>query len=256
MTGDLHWANVVYLNHFNGEDGATVSPDVSQSEHDATFIGSAALSTESPIFGSACVDLSASADDSVQSPDSSDWFFAGGEFTIELSIKVSTFGPGETNVYISQWITTGNQRGWLLFSGTGKNRLAFQYSTTGSDTVTLEADGNGMSVDTWHQIAVDKDSSDFIRLYVDGVMADKELAIGDLFDSNYIMRIGAGSFSNLEGIADEVRITKGVARYASDSGYTPLNEEFPNGPIIPAVPLPRITLTRDARIKTLTRKIF
>ena len=57
------------------------------------------------------------------------------------------------------------------------------------------------------------------------------------FASTATMTIGdnGDSSSPYFGQIDEVRITKGVARYASDSGYTVATEPFPDGPIRPRI---------------------
>ncbi|TIT84704.1 MAG: LamG domain-containing protein, partial [Mesorhizobium sp.] len=86
-----------------------------------------------------------------------------------------------------------------------------------------------MSLDSWHAIAVDKDSSGKIRLYVDGsVFASATPADSTIFNSTGALEIGrALATAVYDGWIDELRITKGVARYASDSGYTPATSAFP-----------------------------
>jgi hypothetical protein len=69
-----------------------------------------------------------------------------------------------------------------------------------------------------------------MRLYKDGVMlASATPPNSAIFNSPQVLGIGATSAGGgaLDGWIDELRITKGVARYASDSGYTVPTAAFP-----------------------------
>ncbi len=234
MAEDIHFANVVYLNHFNGLQGAVVSPDVSNSAHTVTFEGLAEITTSNPLFGSACLDLLASGDDNVNSGPDADFSFGSGEFTLEFAVKYAGF-IGINTLY-SYTGGAGDSEIWI-------------YQDGGSIFMTLSADGT--IVDTfsgavaevagvWQRIAVDRDSAGDVRLYVDGVMLFKvnypSINAQSSIRPMYFGYIVPSNPSNLDGLIDAARITKGVGRYVSDGGYTLATEEFPDsGPLPPVV---------------------
>lgn len=79
------------------------------------------------------------------------------------------------------------------------------------------------STSTWYHLAVDRDSSGNLRLHIDGAMAHKATGVaGALFNSTASLLIGARSGPSLywNGHIDEVRVTKGVARYATDTSFS------------------------------------
>jgi hypothetical protein len=77
---------------------------------------------------------------------------------------------------------------------------------------------------------VDRDSGGTMRIYADGVMLASITQSGlSLRNGDGLLEIGyaTGVGYYLDGWIDEVRITKGVARYASNSGFTVPTAAFP-----------------------------
>jgi len=90
---------------------------------------------------------------------------------------------------------------------------------------TITTTGAGMTTGVRYHVAVDKDSSGKVRVYVDGVMLGSATpANSSIFNAiSAPLAIEAhGVFGqvDMDGWLDEIRITKGVARYASDGGFT------------------------------------
>lgn len=220
---DPYFSNVVLLVAFDGVDGATTATDDSDSAHTLTFNGNAQLDTAQSKFGGASLLLDGSGD-YVTAADSADWNFTG-EFTIEAWVRTGV--PTQNLTSISQYNTTGNQRSWSMeiFS----SQLRFIYSTAGTDANIIDPTGDTVSADTWYHHCVDRDASGNLRLYVDGVMVHKATGISSaLFNSTQALAIGArGTTVVWNGHIDEVRVTKGVARYASDSGFTAPTAAYP-----------------------------
>ena len=82
------------------------------------------------------------------------------------------------------------------------------------------------TVGQWYNIAVDRDASNNLRIYIDGVMVAKTTGYTSNVESTaaFILGFGGGS-EYFNGYIDEVRITKNFARYGSDAGFT-----VPTGP--------------------------
>ena len=226
---DPNFANVVLLIAFDGIHGATSATDDSNSGHSLTFNGGAQISTTQSKFGGASLSISGVSNSFVSTPDSADWLLSSAnsdEFTVECWVRVTTTARSIQHI-IGQWNTVTNQRAWALVI-TG-NDLQFLFSTTGTDFITT----TGISViniNTWQHVVVDKDATGKIRVYVGGTMVASSTPANSAFhDSTYELRIGMDNNAGRElyGWADESRVTKGVARYASDSGYTVPTEAFP-----------------------------
>jgi hypothetical protein len=113
-------------------------------------------------------------------------------------------------------------------SGTGAD-LEFRTGEGGSFTTVATTSGGGMVAGQWYHVCAEKDGTGKIRIYIDGVMKGSATpADSTSRNSSALFTIGGDAFNRvLNGWLDEVRITKGVARYASDSGFTVPTAAFP-----------------------------
>jgi hypothetical protein len=222
---DPYFANVVLLLKFNGTNGATTAVDQSAAAHSMSMAGSTKLDSAQAKFGPTSLNLKdASGVGEVTSPDSADWCFGTGQFTVEFWIYLST-APGTTNRgMISQWQT--GSVGWYFGQG-NSGQLIFLWSTTGADTPLIGAAWT-KTTGVWTHIAADRDASNVLRIYQDGVVLTSSTVTANFFDSTKPLEIGNNNTvaSLLPGFMDEIRITKGVARYAG--AFTPPTLEFPN----------------------------
>jgi len=161
-------------------------------------------------------------------PDSADWDFSG-DFTIEL-FKVVFATTASQQRLIGHYNTTSNQQSWLIVYGAGAGQLWFNGSTSGSSSTSIVYAWTP-SIGTEYNIAVDRSGST-VRLYVDGAMVASGTISGALFGSNDVVSVGAGrsgsGFVNtFTGTCKAIRVTKDVARYATNGSYT-----------VPSLPLP------------------
>lgn len=231
--GDPFWANVVFLSSFEGANGATAATDDSPSAHTMTFAGNAQISTAQFKFGTSSLLLDGSGDE-VLCATSDDWKLGSGQFTIEGWARVSAFG---TRAMVALYDTGASERSWICGTNSGvPNVVNFTTSTNGSSVHTISSGAGSPALNTWFAWCIERDALNKLRIYVDGVMGVGTTGFTDnCFASTAKLSIGgitsAGSPSGeyVSGNLDEIRITKGVARYASDSGYTPSTTAFPRG---------------------------
>jgi hypothetical protein len=117
------------------------------------------------------------------------------------------------------------------FGITPAGEMQFFYTTPSSVGVSLTTSGLGLSTNTWYAFAVDKNSSGKIRIYVDGVMkatsTPADSAMVTFSDGFKIAPANGGSGALWPGWVDEIRITRNIARYNSDAGYTVTTTAFP-----------------------------
>jgi hypothetical protein len=209
----------------NGTDGATSTADESSVGRTLTFNGNAQLDTAQKKFGSASL-LFDGTGDYLTATDSADWDFGAGQFTVETHVRFAS-GFGINEAFLGQWGDTTAQQTWYLFLN--GNSLTFRFYDTGGTTRDVSV-GWAPTVDTWYHLAVDRDSSNKFRIYRDGVMVASATYTQTMQNGTGLLGIGripGFSAFDLNGWLDEIRVTKGVARYASDSGFTAPTTEYP-----------------------------
>jgi hypothetical protein len=214
--GDPYWANVVFLAGWEGSDGGT-SYNEEKNNRAATFVGNAQLDTAQFEVGTASLLLDGTGD-YVTFADNDDWAM-GPEFTIELSVRYNSVTDAE---WISQYDNIASVAGWKF--GQAASEIVFLFYDDGSALRFVTASWTP-STGTWYKVAVDRDASGDVRLYVDGTYMGKD-ALGQAAFRNTTKALSIGRRDHstpryVNGWIDEVRITNGVARYASDAGYTP-----------------------------------
>lgn len=218
---DPSFASVVFLSGFEGADASTSFIDESSFGRTVTAVSGAQVDTDQFKFGASSLLLNGSTD-AVTCVDSTDFEFGAGQYTVEAFVRFSSVS-GVNTVMLSH--ANGSNVGWQL-------------TRTSAGLFQLIADnGAGLAgvswtptVNTWYHVCADRDASGHTRSYIDGVFQEKSTntnAIGDPATTFAVGRHSALGSRFFPGWIDEVRITKGVGRYASDSGFTVPTATYP-----------------------------
>ena len=231
---DPHFASVVLLLGFEGADGATTASDDSDSNHSLTFGSQAEIDTAQKRFGSSSLLLSPTGSVNpsqafVSAPDSADWHFGSGDLTIEGFVRFADL-TATNQKFISHYNNTGNQRGWHV-GRSGDNIFSF-FSDDGTSAAPAFTMSGAFTwaVNTWYHWAVTRSGNDW-RQFVDGVQRGSTTVSSiTLHNSTALMHVGkfrsTGFDDNpTDGWLDEIRVTKGVARYTGN--FTPPAAAFP-----------------------------
>jgi hypothetical protein len=234
---DPYFSSVKLLMGFEGTNGSTGSPgmtDESSAAHGtATVETGASISTAQFKAGASSLFIdSSSVSSSIRFSPSSDWTFGAGHFTIEMFIR-----PHVLNVQqflCSQWSVFDGNNAFAFYIATS-NKLRWDMTATGSGGATVGMTGttNLVADAAQYHACVDYDGSKY-RLYLNGVMEGSYSTPITIHDTSGGLALNMGSAlagfnaAGYTGYMDELRITKGVARYASDAGFT-----------VPTVPFPR-----------------
>ena len=224
---DPYWSSVVLLSGFNGTNGATAFTDESAGARALTANGNAQLDTSQFKFGASSLLLDGTGDYALAA-DSADWDFGAGQFTVEAWVRFPT-GQTQDWCIASQWSATGSNAAWALFWFGAA--VIFRFVDSGGVTRDCTA-GMTILADTWYHIAADRDATGKVRMYLDGVFKGGAINGQTFQASTNALRIGTVQdfpTYDLGGWIDEARITKGVARYASDSGFTVSTAAYPRG---------------------------
>lgn len=201
------------LLHCEGVDASTTFTDSSASNHTGTAQADAQIDTAQYKFGSAS-GLFDGTGDYVSFPDHPDWDMQSNEFTIEAWIRMSSVG--RTNPIIQQYQDASN---FAIFSVNSGNKLTFSITNSGF-TVVYIVGATSLSVDTWYHVAAIRGwngDPNRIAITINGNMNNYKTASGGWYNFAATLDIGKGSAAAyFAGWIDEVRISKGIARWTEN----------------------------------------
>lgn len=231
---DPNFSSVVFLSHFDGTDGATSATD--EKSHAITFAGNAQLDTAQFKFGTASLLLDGTGD-SISCADSDDWTPGSGSWTVEGFVRFNNKDSNSGNqVFVSQYLNTGNQRAWFIRL-TGGNTLTAYVANVGTANGSIIGTASaGLTAswtpnnNQWYYIVLERDV-DTWYLGIDNTQVNTSTTAGEsVFNSTEPLRFGCFNSSGLtqfvDGWLDEWRITKGVARY--HGSFSVPTSAFPN----------------------------
>jgi len=229
---------VVLLVGANGVDMQTAIVDESFSQNELTPVADVQLDTEFKKFGLSSLIYDGTGD-LISMPSTADFTLADEDFTIEMWSRIAA-EPGDHVDFLAKWDGPTNNASWVLEYQVTENQLRFYMSTDGTATVwasfDLDSDGIGVAGffdSNWHHLAVVR-SGGTVTVYIDGI-AGADTWVGgaaSLYANVTDVTIGAriesaATFRVVTGNLDEIRVTKGVARYTE--AFTPPTEEFIRG---------------------------
>jgi hypothetical protein len=137
------------------------------------------------------------------------------------------------------WLNTSSVSQWLVFNAETDTGIRFYVQSDG----TLELDEQVANVDhniystatvndgAWHHIALSRASGAGTKMFVDGVYQSQQAAVYNFSNASpYYIGVRSSLSGYLTGYIDDMRITKGYARYTAN--FTPPTAAFPNiGPV-------------------------
>lgn len=209
---DATWPNTVIAMELNGANLSTVFSDVSNANKSPlTAAGNAKLSTTQKFNGTASAYFDGSGD-YITTPSSTDWTITG-DYTIEARVYVSV---GQLNP-IATALSGGD--GWGFY--VAANGSIYFNVKNGASNVTATSSAGAVSALAWHHVAAVRSGSD-IFVYVDGaqVATNTGSPVTAVTASTWL---GGSSTNSFNGYIDDLKVTKGTARYTG-STYTVPNK--------------------------------
>ena len=188
-------------------------------KNNVTTINNAQVSTAQSQFGTSSMFFNGTTD-RLTIIDKPTLQFGTGDFTIEGWVYLTTGSTARG--YLAKGATTA-LNGWELRFNAA-NFLRFEWTASfivGTTTI---------PTNTWTHVAVVRSGTAIgnVKCYVNGALyATSAVAVTDNFNQNEPLRIGLDRIgtSFFPGYTDEIRITKGIARYTS--AFTPPTAPFP-----------------------------
>lgn len=217
VAGDPYFSSVVGLLHLDGTNGSSVFTD--QKSHSFTAVGSAVLSTAQSMFGGASLLLNGTTQ-AIQSATSTDWEMGSGDFTYECWIR-----PSATIVAIASIFERWNSFGIGVTLTASGFVSAFAQNTGGN--VFVSTGTTVVTASAWHHIAFVR-SGTTLYTFLDGNQEGTASFTGTINTISDPISIGYDNSGvrYFPGNIDEIRITKGVARYTAN--FTAPTTAFPN----------------------------
>ena len=217
---DPYWANVVLLVTGDGTSGSTTFTDLSNANNAITNINSTSVNTSIKYFGTGSISVNGTQELAIGATNS--FNFNTGNFTIECWVNqtsklhsypcvINFNGPWGLGVFELQVNT--NDVG---------NKICFSVNNGGANILTSTTTP---TFGTWYYVAVVKDGAT-LRLFVNGIQEASAQYQSDIsLNTNTTANIGGLSNKYFNGYIDDLRITKGIARYTSN--FTPPTAPLP-----------------------------
>lgn len=225
-------ANTKLLLHFDGGEGSVAFTDSGNTTHTVTANGNAIqvighgadaagnVKTENTAykFGSTSAYFDGTGD-YISLAGSNDWDIGANadSYTVDFWVRFDTHAGTE------QLINTYgiDSKGWFLRHGHG---VGFTFGIYNSAWIVLVEGGGEITDSDWHHVALVKDVNDY-DIYVDGTSVNSATD-SDRYSTSNSLTIGdsEGSSEPFTGYIDELRISKGIARWTAN--FTPPNAAY------------------------------
>jgi hypothetical protein len=207
--------SVSLLLHGDGTNGSTTIVDSSPTPKTVTAVGDAQISTAQSKFGGASIAFDGTGD-YLTVPSNLGFAFGTQDFTVEAWVyfgNLTSFSSIASSRDGANTLT-----GWTI----GLNSSEAPYFYTSGFNI----QGSALSQNTWHHIAVTR-SGTSLKMFANGTQAGST-ATDSRDYTNQTFAVGATIDGNqvFNGYIDDLRITKGIARYTAN--FTPPTAPFPD----------------------------
>lgn len=215
-SGDSYWSSVSLLLHMDGSNNSTTFTDSSANVFSITAFGDAKISTTQSKFGGSSGAFDGTGD-YISTPANSAFAFGTGDFTVELWLYVNALSGYKTLIG-TRPTTSQFSDAWSIDYDGGGSLYGY------SDNLIANSPG-ALSTGAWAHIAFTR-ASGVCRMFKDGTLTGSQ-ANTQNFTRNTLYVGAAGNGDGATNVyTDEVRITKGVARYTSS--FTAPTSPFPD----------------------------
>ena len=223
---DPNFADVSLLLHGNGTNGSTTITDNSPSPKTVTAVGNAQISTAQSKFGGASIAFDGTGDYLTASSNAG-FAFGTGDFTVETWARPTTLSTGYDYVVVFDTrAVAGPPNPGILVAFTNATGVWIFYESVAN---TITNTSSSAVANQWQHVALSRAGTAW-KFFVDGAQVGTWTNGSNLGTSQPLLigtaRDNPGSDRNFPGYIDDLRITKGVARYTAN--FTPPTAPFPD----------------------------
>lgn len=217
--GDPYWDSVAALLHFDGDFADSTG-------RIWTPLGGTALSGPG-VYGVSCVEFTGSASEGISTPPTQDLNFGSVDFTVEMWVKASDLGVQRNLIGLYGY--SYDRRSWSLYVEDNEIRFRGSESGYGPQTILVAAPISVLPIGVFVHLAVSR-AADTFRLFVNGEMRAENSGAFAFYSNNVdpiqIGIVGPDNAAPFHGFIDELRVTRGVARYQET--FDAPSAPFPN----------------------------
>lgn len=216
---DPYWADVVALLHFDGSltDSSSVG---------AVYTNYSTVTTTTNARFGESLSVTRNTTQGVVSPLSTNYDVNSGDFTIELWFRPSLL-PIAASTAVGIFDSSGNREYIIEVSNTTGDNYRAYYPTGAGTTASIL--GLGIADGVWMHLAFAR-VGDTYNFFCDGRLVSTATNSYRRATGTKYLRIGNNepnvSLAAVPGLYDEVRVTKGTARYTNNFAYD--NHVFPD----------------------------
>jgi hypothetical protein len=182
-------------------------------------VGNAQISTSVVKYGTGSLAFDGTGDylTAARSPQ---FAYGTGNFTIEFWAYPTSFSGFKT--FYSGYLVASSAAGFEL--GINSSGFLYIYSNNG---FAISASSSALSLNAWNHVAMVRNGST-ITVYIDGVSKGTWSLTSQNFTDDYLVigQTNTGPSQFFTGYLDDLRITKGYARYTAN--FTPPTAAFPD----------------------------
>ena len=238
---DPYASNVSLHLKMDGANGSTTFTDSSPNALAVTAVGNAQISTTQSKYNGSAGYFDGTGD--YLSIASSSYFNLPADFTVECWFNPLN-GTNSQQVIAGKWTGTGNVA-WTVVINPGLSQILLGTANSGSFVATLTFTATStITANTWHHLAVVRSGST-VLVFLNGVQAGAGQTSTSNLTASDSNALTIGQFQGINyftGYIDELKITKGVARYTS--AFTS-----------PPIPSTCTDLTKNKNVGTLTNGV-
>lgn len=216
---DPYYDLVSLLLHMDGADNSTSFVDSSVNNFTVTNTDSVAVSNSVSRFGGSALFDSSTKKLSV--PAGSAFAYGTGDFTVECWAYKTAAGDG----YVFSQTVSGTN--YFVFGVVNDGRVFFTGTASGGGTA-IFGPASTLSLNSWNHIAVVR-LNNIVTVYLNGVGGTGTSNTTNFSDTTRVPTIGQYTHASTNrwiGYIDELRITRGFARYTA-------NFTVPSTPFLP-----------------------
>lgn len=223
-TADQYWANVILLMDFDYAQGSTVWINEKSISYSFASSGQVVHDTQFPKFGTGAAVFDGSGD-RLSVSNNAIWDMSATDFTIEMHFRPKAFS-GLADVLMVKRVDINAGSPFLLWVNASKH-LVFQAATTSAVYSITISSSFTLSTSAYYHIACQRTNSVF-QLYLDGTkLGESTLSATVLANASPVYIGGDLSAYSVNGYIDNIRVTKGIARYSGN--FTPPTSAYIEG---------------------------
>ena len=212
--GDTHFSKVTAMFNFDGSDTATTTTglDASNKNLSISYATGDQLSSTQKKFGTTSIYVA----DGIELSSSDGFNMGTGDFTLEAWFYFTDFS--QSYALFDQWDSSGSTRNqiWMGKTSSGTaGRLSWYYAGTS----VFHSANPAVSTGAWTHIALVRHSGT-LKIYINGTADSNTQSHTGQFGRTAGMAFGdqlnGGASGRAQYYLDDLRITKGLARYTSN----------------------------------------